>query len=719
MINRNNIYRWLFVLALMPITLTACLEDEVYGECPSKAEQIQLTLTLPEQTRIATNTRATSERVDYSIVNNLNLVLVEGTSIKKIYYFNENSITPNEGNIIMTRNTLPMEPEKGDNKRSITIKGEEGEFNKVTEIYAIANYNRAITVKTVNDLKNLQQSAADGQPGKANDCMMFGSTKQLYNGKISLERTLAMFSVKMDGSGLSDGVRITPKRISLHNVPTSCFIGKENKIKSDNVSSVAIGQVVDLTSVDGWGALTKEKGTVGGHELEEGTIPMFMFENLQGINQSIKSDQQVTKHPKDHEYTTPIALQAFLDNGQKYTYLLVEADYYYQDPRQSNKEIKGSIAYRFLLGDNEYNDFNVRRNNYYQITLNLIGYGGANEDGKEVNGNLVVNDADVSWRVEMNIRDWGFVKDKFDFDCHTEIGKMDIIGSGWKIAKAVNEKGQSIAGQSWIKFNTSQAGTTDWSEPTSILNIGVGEEIYYYIEPIQEHEFLDENLPTKRVAILTLERTINGKTETQTVTITQWYPIKISTTIDSKKCDIFMERFEEESKLPWGCNNVDLNSPAYIHVPSTMNPNKNYNFGDLTSTYLAGNSFFVWSKEGHGSSFDYKRDLGMAASAYCLNKSFTAPKGGTGSSLHYYTLPSAKILQELIKYSESHSDGTFEPLHISDDYWTSTVMNSTSQEISYWEGNSQTVRTTNKRDNLKRVRAIYMQFGQDDSELFD
>ena len=182
------------MLAMLPIVLTACLEEDNYEQRPNQTDKIQLTISLPEQTRIATNTRAVSNRVDYSIVNNLNIVLASGNDITKIYYFDESGLTPNDDRVIMTRNSLPMRPEEGDNKRYITIRGEEGDFDQVTEIYAIANYNNSITVKTIDALKQLKQIAADGQPNRANDCMMFGSTKQLTNGTLSLKRTLAMFS---------------------------------------------------------------------------------------------------------------------------------------------------------------------------------------------------------------------------------------------------------------------------------------------------------------------------------------------------------------------------------------------------------------------------------------------------------------------------------------------------------------------------------------------
>ena len=167
-----------------------------------------------------------------------------------------------------------------------------------------------------------------------------------------------------------------------------------NKINHSD-EFVSSGQTIDLTNAEGWGALTNTTEFVGGHELEPGTIPMFMFENLQGTNENIAIGDQINKHPKEYTGSTPADLQSFLDgnNGNKYSYILVEAEYYYQDPQTGWTSTDFPIV-------------NIKRNNYYQVTLTLKGNGGANEDGKEdADGNLIVNKEDLSWRIDMNIKD--------------------------------------------------------------------------------------------------------------------------------------------------------------------------------------------------------------------------------------------------------------------------------------------------------------------------
>lgn len=683
MIRNNNIYRWIFILAVFPILLSACLQEEDYGECPNQSEKIQLTLSLPEQTRIATNTRALSNRVDYSIVNNLNLVLAKGENIAKVYYFDGSSITPDDGNVVMTRNTLPMKPEEGDDKRYITIIGEEGEFDGITEVYAVANYNKSVSVKNISELKALQQTQKDGKPSVDKDCMMLGSTTTLNNGSISLKRTLAMFSVKMNGSELKEGVRITPKSISLHNVPASCFIGNDNSIGKNSIVSVTTGESINVTEAEGWGALTKGN-TLGGHEQEAGTIPFFMFENRQGKNENIKSiNEQVTKHPADFtgNIKNPQELQSFLDNNKKYTYLLIEADYYYQDPTNPDKGVQGTIAYRFLLGNNEYNDFNIERNNYYQITLNLKGNGGASEDGKEdTNGNLLINNEDLSWRVDMKISDWGFVKDDFDFDCHATHGYLEVVGDGWTIS------GGNQSGNSFIKFYSEDKKM--WVEPTEYGACGKNGKIEYYV---QTWSLYAAGFNGKEDMSRSITLTISKAGATQTVTIKQWTPIFI-------KDNIYVERFEEnETELSWGYMGNEMGGSVNVNYIS-----RSFSFGTDTKFNGMQNTWYMYNKIKDES----------PAQVYCYRKGGDdlSEHGTPASNSDTYCLPDAETMKTIMEYKYKGSN-PFQPIRTDKDYWTGSADSNNKKATYYCSMNPNTgevvLQTTSQRNEKKRVRAIY------------
>ena len=681
------------IISLIGMGLSSCIYNDTYEECPlSVPSAFHITLTMPDVPRISAMTRTQdSRRVDFSIVNNLNLVLASGNTIKQIYYFTGESISPDDGHISMTRSDLPMTSDENNNKRTITIVDPSGELLKgIDHVYTIANYGQEIETGTVSELQMLQQIQANGKPGEQADCAMFGGisvNSSSQEGQIQLQRTISMFSIKFNGEGLNKGVEITPKNISLHNVPTSCFIGQDNQIGRNTIKSVALGQQESVN----WGTLTNENPILGGHELEPNTLPLFMFENLQGSNTNQNKDQ-VYKCPEEYkgDVKDVAKVQKFLDDTQKYSYLQIEADYSYKNPKDANDKIGGTIVYRFLLGDNIYNDFNVRRNTYYQVTLNLKGHGGAAEDGKEEDGKLVVNNEDLSWRVDMEVRDWGFIKDKFYFDAHAETGEIELIGSNWKVISAVDENDKNVGTTSWLRFATDEGGT-GWTEPTAKdgFHIGSGGIIKYFIQPMTFGVEFTEKTDVNKKRSITITVQNAATKETQKITFTQWTPIKITTA----KGTVFMERFEEDPMQSWGCYNRDLTTKVMIH---NIYQSRSYNFGtDIGSEYENGNAFYI--KDGN---------LDAPAHLYCYNKSLV-PSGAGGSQVNYYVLPDQATLQAMIDYSEKNIVGNMEPLHYEENYWTSSAEKEKPKNTIYWDGKQKKFISTNERNAVKRTRAIY------------
>lgn len=679
------------IISLIGMGLSSCIYNDTYEECPlSVPSAFHITLTMPDVPRISAMTRTQdSRRVDFSIVNNLNLVLASENTIKQIYYFTGESISPDDGHISMTRSDLPMTSDENNNKRTITIVDPSGELLKgIDHVYTIANYGQKIDTGTVTELRMLQQIQGNGKPGEQADCAMFGEisvSSSSQEGQIQLQRTISMFSIKFNGKELNEGVEITPKSISLHNVPTSCFIGQDNQIGTNATKSVALGQV---ESID-WGTLTRANPYLGGHELEPNTLPLFMFENLQGANTN-KGENQVYKCPEEYkgDVKNVAEVQAFLDRTQKYSYIQIEADYNYKNPNNANDKIGGTIVYRFLLGDNIYNDFNVRRNTYYQVTLNLKGHGGAAEDGKEIDGKLVINSEDLSWRVDMKVQDWGFVKDKFDFDAHAETGTIEVMGKNWKITAAKDENGNSVGTMSWLRFATDNGGT-GWTEPTGNFYIASDGIIKYFIQPMTIGVEFDEktDVNKKRSITITVQNTSTGAT--QEITFTQWTPIKITT----NKGTVFMERFEEDPMQSWGCNNRDLTTKVMI---KNIARSCSYNFGtDIGSQYENGNAIYITDG-----------NLDAPAHLYCYKKSLI-PNGAGGSQASYYVLPDQATLQAMIDYSKKNTVENMESLHYEEDYWTSSAEKSESKNTIYWDGKQKKFVSTNDRNAIKRTRAIY------------
>ena len=125
----------------------------------------------------------------------------------------------------------------------------------------------------------------------------------------------------------------------------------------------------------------------------EEAMPFYMYENSQptglySTQEQINKDFSSAKRPPvgydktPYYFNKPINITETISTDRQSSYIEVVANY-----KKKNIEI-GTIKYRFFLGKNYYDDFNVERNTHYKITLLLSGTGGKDE---------------VSWRVETDM----------------------------------------------------------------------------------------------------------------------------------------------------------------------------------------------------------------------------------------------------------------------------------------------------------------------------
>lgn len=377
---------------------------------------------------------------------------------------------------------------------------------QVTKVQVIANYGKDL----YNKGENWNSIVEDGDNNLSEEyCMMYGettgSTSNVHNNgqgalncrlfNVKLQRTRAMLTVQLKGDEtLKPGVTITPKKISLHNVPTLCNLMLPNKATERTRKDAEVHDI-------NWGAITQgsSAGTHAYSDLPDNFLPLYLFENLQG-NTNNSPGQEVAKYPEG------CLTVADAKKDKTHSYVEIEAEYRYEE----NGYLKNSgvIVYRFFLGENDYNDFNVKRNTYYRLTLNLKGFGGAREDGKVEGGKLVVNEKDLSWRVDMDITDWGFEKGEYDFDAHSELGTINVMGNGWHIENAVDEKGNKVGAQSWVRF-ASPNSSTGWTEPTKVgYELAEGGKIQYYIQPMIFGQDFGENtsIDTHRTITVTVKK---------------------------------------------------------------------------------------------------------------------------------------------------------------------------------------------------------------------
>lgn len=559
----------------------------------------------------------------------------------------------------------------------------------VETVEVIANWGSDLHNKT-NDWSTLKE---DGDSKlQEGYCVMYGKTTIPINNdhdnsigaldcrkfEVKLNRTRAMLSVKIDGAGLREGVTITPTKVMLKNIPTSCLVTQDNKI-SDK------GKDVEYSLSDlGWNGSITKGGSIGVHAdsgesgMPDDFRPMYLFENKQGVT---SNNDQVKKWPQNCN-----SVEAAKAN-KTHSYIEIEADYKYEAGGQLKNS--GTIVYRFFLGGNITNDFNVNKNTYYRLTLALKNFGGAKEDGNvDDSGNLIVNENDVSWRVDLNVRDWGFEKDAYDFDAHGTLGVMKVMGSGWQVL------GSGTTGaESFIKF-WSADNALGWVEPTNVGNCKTQNgNLYFFIQPwawdgsgtdgfYVDNDVNDPNNSNRRK----MEITLSNGSQTQTVTFYQWKPI---TLVNGK---IYMERFEEDNPYEWGYQNEKIN------YSTTLSNKRMWEaFNNMPNSPA---QLYCKEKNGYASIPNSKKE------EYGLTSS---PSGNEAT----YCLPDWNTLELMKKYCEDNpysndrdNENYYQPLDFSSEggYWSV----STNVLQTYFMNANGQQGLTAERNSKKKVRAVYL-----------
>ena len=578
--------------------------------------------------------------------------------------------------------------------------------NKEADLHGVANWNTVKETGAVID---------------KNYCMMYGkihgdaSVVNTHNGlncrifNVQLKRTRAFVTVKIQDAGLNDNVVIYPVKVSLYNVPKECALtsllsssNKKNAISTIGESELQ-GQQHELR-----GEIGKGKGMldhVGEHatatNIPTGFRPLYLFENLQGERKDLNpaTASHITKYP-DANWTVADAKNR--DKNYRYSYVQVDARYRF---KKGNEEIGGFVAYRFFLGNNANTNFDVEGNAYYKLTLNLKGFGGAKEDGKTTpdGKRLVINDTDASWRVDLDVNDFGFEKSNYEFDSHGLEGSVNVVGTNWELVKAT---GGGLT--SWLTINTKSIPGLEWASPTTEgfkFNI-VNGKIYFRVQPmmygsghLDPDGWFDEKTYTLskpyREMKMVIKKTGGTAKDTMTVTVRQYCPIPVTYQVNMggkpSNQTVFMERFEEYDPgilgFPWLYQGDNL---AKSHNINGLN--YNFKYGESLSINQVGeNALYLNDK----SSASYK----------CFDKGNNI--GPIGAPVSYYVLPTQGMMKALLEYNHDPKYGPFEPIHRFEDYWTSTVLDAEKTATIYYDSQLMKFVSTKDRTLRKRIRAVY------------
>lgn len=730
-------------LLLMTGIFSGCIYDD-YTACPTETEDVNLVISVAGMNSKHL-TRANSDRTDRSRIEDMNIVLADAAGvIQEIIYVpkdtkaNSNLGTEDNG---LINGDLPMD--SGTLSFHVGSKSWAGK----TQIYIVCNYwqvngngeiledqkdlNNCLKVgtSTIDDLKALKQgtpfisgimtSTLFGQAEVGGGTDEHGG--QIYN--CELKRTTAMITVAITSGTetemLKEGVKITPRSIQLHNVPTECNIGIESAINLNKITGTPDG----LSQQVGWDPLTSANHgtTVGGHGNDPNIVPLFMFENRQGIMDHAGNDQ-IQKAP---------------DAGKENycSYLEVTADYLYTPQNENQKFISGPIKYRLYLGENILDDFNVNRNKHYQVTLSLKGMGGLVEDGKtDKEGNFIGEGADASWRVESSGVTGGgsFITEGVNMASNGFLSYIGFVREGNDDYVIYCEEG--VNGAPWLWAQTPAGIITPSEEFPAIIysaeecggEPGVSYILLYAQTWIDEYgswkQWSQGDISTitnwinngYRVAHLILKDKTTGK-EVSRFEARQWLPMPVMVdnngnpiTGDPNSASFYYSRIDvyEGREIPWGpvyfnnwdASNLQTNKVIYHdgYWGPTRSYNQNYGFDVMAALYATNKGVF-----------DFQNDFGrpgdaLGAAIFRAGNAVTSSGGSIKYSFNELSrigLPTTTEWDKIMKYGVV--DVRFGISNVP--YWTSSMSGTQSFTYNPISG----VQNLENRNEKHRTRLVY------------
>lgn len=369
---------------------------------------------------------------------------------------------------------------------------------------------------------------------------------------VGLKRTAAMITLAMNGEELDKGVVIELSSVSLHNVPESCTLGPGNVATTGNIRangdyvggpSLARGTLVGKVTQKEMPGFTAEMGYVteiGGHyimsddktvsvDYDKPIMPLFLYENMQGTGEHV-TDQSL-KRPAgvaggsqgvtdDEKKQIMNAIASYNKDGGVCSYIEINGTYTKYADDMSIKS-RGPVTWRFFLGADEYDDFNVERNKNYRLTLKLFGTG--------------ISEAETSWRVDDDTAENPAV-----------VGETDMVvgGGGEMFCVQPNRdiasdypKGLKLQGEKadFVYVYTRPSSKYIWQQvysSTGNTNPAEaspdGKQIWFYVRPLLPDDPYEGNERSCTVEFVTQ----NGSSLTPPlkVTFTQYRPVTFSIT---------------------------------------------------------------------------------------------------------------------------------------------------------------------------------------------
>lgn len=408
------------ILFLMIATVTSCYDEFMKQEFIGEGKaSISATLDFKPMSSALSRTRAAGDAL--KDINSLHVLLYDKDKnlIKKWKI---------EGYIESEENRGNNDAENGNSAETSTKRAtfklpEEIDFGKYY-MYAVANIPDLLTnsayseaIQTVDGLKNIpltwdsEDVTKNGQMigffTKSSAPVLSADDESLIVNEKSvklhawLRRAASKVTVAFDGSNLKEGVFIYIQSVQIKDIPSQCYLGKDNNVGREGYTldmpgsgpDMSDGETItyhegehDLQNFEYGEGCASHRITVGSPYLgshAETAPALYFYENMQGTGVTMPDKRQdangdgkldfpgLPNKPEDPNKEWNYRLKDAVPYG---TYIEVHAHYI---SNNSERLGNGHIIYRFMLGQNETNDYNAKRNCHYKLTLKFKNF--ANE----------------------------------------------------------------------------------------------------------------------------------------------------------------------------------------------------------------------------------------------------------------------------------------------------------------------------------------------------
>ena len=405
------------ILFLMIATVTSCYDEFMKQEFIGEGKaSISATLDFKPMSSALSRTRAVGDALKdisslHVLLYNKDKTLIDKWKIEGYSESDENRTDKDaEANPNGEHHTAETTT-----KRATFKLPEEIGFGKYY-MYAVANIPDLLTntayseaIQTVDGLKNIpltwdsEDVANNGQMigffTKSSEPALSAADESLIVNEKSvklhawLRRAASKVTVAFDGSKLKEGVFIYLQSVQIKDIPSQCYLGKENNVGKEgytlavpeNGPDMIDGEIITYHEGDkaedfeyGEGC-ADHRVTVGSPHFgshDETAPALYFYENMQGAGDNMPDKRQDADDngSLDHPGLPDDATYRLKDDVPYGTYIEVHAHYI---SNNSERLGNGHIIYRFMLGQDVKKDYNAKRNCHYKLTLKFKNF--ANE----------------------------------------------------------------------------------------------------------------------------------------------------------------------------------------------------------------------------------------------------------------------------------------------------------------------------------------------------